>query len=149
MFANAQQLLTRRRVFVIALFAILAVLLLTAATTQAAPTQANGTYHWVQRGETLSSISRHYGVPVAAIMRANPQLRNPNLIFAGTRIWIPGSWSGGPGTGGPCRAVHHVMFGQTLSQIARWYHTTPGAIAHANGIWNWDRIYAGQSLCIP
>lgn len=146
MYVKAQHLLTRRRLFGVALFALLAVLLLTAATTEAAPAQANGTYHLVQRGETLSSISRHYGVPVAAIMRANPQLRNPNRIYAGSWIFIP---QGGPGTGGMCRAVHRVTFGQTLSGIAQQYHTTPGAIAQANNIWNWNRIYAGQSLCIP
>jgi LysM repeat protein len=136
-------------VLALVVFAVLAILLLSAATTEAAPAQACGTYHLVQRGETMSSISRQYGVPIPALMRANPRVPNPNLIFAGTWLFIPCQGSGGPGTGGMCRAVHRVSFGQTLNQIALWYHVSPNAIASTNNIQNMNRIYAGQSLCIP
>lgn len=149
MFAKVQPLLARRKLLVVAVFAVLAILLLSAATTEAAPAQACGTYHLVQRGETMSSISRQYGVPIPALMRANPRVPNPNLIFAGTWLYIPCTGPGGPGTGGMCRAVHRVAFGQTLSQIGRWYGVSPSAIAGANNIQNMNRIYAGQSLCIP
>ncbi len=149
MLENAQRLLPRRRLIWIALFVLLAILLLTAATTEAAPAQSCGTYHLVQRGETMSSISRQYGVPIQALMRANPSVPNPNLVYAGTWLFIPCGWMGGPGTGGMCRAVHRVTYGQTLNQIAIWYHVSPQAIAQANNIQNMNRINAGQSLCIP
>jgi LysM repeat protein len=42
-----------------------------------------------------------------------------------------------------------VRHGQTLSGIAAWYGVTTWALAEANGIWNWNHIYAGQKLCIP
>jgi lipoprotein-anchoring transpeptidase ErfK/SrfK len=49
--------------------------------------------HKVRRGENLSLIARRYGTTVAAIARAN-NLRNPNLIYSGQRLSIPGKSSG-------------------------------------------------------
>jgi len=45
--------------------------------------------------------------------------------------------------------VHIVQPGETLSIIAARYGTTVQAIASANGIYNVNRIYAGQRLFIP
>jgi LysM repeat protein len=45
--------------------------------------------------------------------------------------------------------IHVVQRGETLASIAGWYGTTVQAIASANGIWNPNWIYAGQSLIIP
>ena len=44
--------------------------------------------------------------------------------------------------------VHIVQWGQTLSGIAVRYGTTVGALVHANGLVNANRIYAGQRLVI-
>ncbi|TEU14158.1 MAG: LysM peptidoglycan-binding domain-containing protein [Anaerolineales bacterium] len=44
---------------------------------------------------------------------------------------------------------HHVRYGETLSSIGRLYGVNAYAIARANGIWNPNRIYAGQVLLIP
>lgn len=144
---RSQRLVPRQSLLWIILFAVLAALLLTAATTEAAPAQACGSYHQVQRGETLYSISRHYGVPIAALMRANPSIHNPNRIYAGSWIYIP--CAPGGGTGGMCSTIHRVAFGETLNQIALRYHVSPHAIARANNIHNPNLIYAGSSLCIP
>jgi LysM repeat protein len=140
--------LSRYKLVWVILLCAVALLFLSAATTHAAPQNSCGGYHFVQRGETLYSISKWYGVSIQAMMRANPGIRNPNRIYAGTWLYIP-CGSGGPGTGGPCRNVHYVAWGQTLGEIARHYRVSPYAIAQANGISNLDLIYAGQSLCIP
>jgi LysM repeat protein len=50
---------------------------------------AGGSTHIVRRGESLSSIARRYGTSVSAIVRANG-LRNPNYIWTGQRLRIPG-----------------------------------------------------------
>jgi nucleoid-associated protein YgaU len=42
----------------------------------------------VQRGDTILSISRHYGVSVEAIVAAN-NISNPNHIEVGTTLQIP------------------------------------------------------------
>ncbi|MDI6871485.1 MAG: SafA/ExsA family spore coat assembly protein [Bacillota bacterium] len=43
----------------------------------------------VQPGDTLWKLSRRYGVPLEAIIRANPQIPNPDLIYPGQRVRIP------------------------------------------------------------
>jgi LysM repeat protein len=45
--------------------------------------------HVVVRGDTLSSIGLAYGTTVDAILVANPQIADPNLIVVGERIVIP------------------------------------------------------------
>ncbi len=47
--------------------------------------------HFVRPGESLHQIAWLYHTAVRAIMRAN-RLRNPNLIFPGQRLLIPGTF---------------------------------------------------------
>jgi spore germination protein len=145
---RVQHSLSRTRMVWIVLLCVMALLLLSAATSHAAPQSACGNYHYVQRGETLFSISMQYGVSIPAVMQANPAIGNPNRIYAGTYLYIP-CGPGGPGVGGPCRQMHYVAWGQTLGEIALFYRVNPYAIAQANGIQNLDLIYAGEHLCIP
>jgi len=42
-----------------------------------------------------------------------------------------------------------VRWGENLTRIARYYGSTVWAIAQANGIWNPNLIYIGQTLYIP
>ena len=50
--------------------------------------KTNGTWVTVRSGETLYNISRRYGVPVSAIMKAN-SISNGDAVSAGSRILIP------------------------------------------------------------
>ena len=45
----------------------------------------------VKSGDTLSAIADHYGVPLSTLEAANKGITNPNLIFPGQHIDIPGS----------------------------------------------------------
>lgn len=138
---------------------MLAMLLLMAA--RPAEAQGTGVYHIVQRGEYLSVIAQRYGTTTQAILAANPQITNPNLIFAGQTIFVPFSTQPPPPpppTPVPpppppsqpsCRAWHYVLPGQTMLMISRWYGVDPFAIARANNIFNLNLIYAGSTLCIP
>ena len=47
----------------------------------------NHTLYKIKWGDTLYSISRRYGVPIAAIVRLN-RIQNPNLIYAGQTLRI-------------------------------------------------------------
>lgn len=105
--------------------------------------EAQGLTHVVQRGENLSRIAGRYGTTVQAIMNANG-LRNPNFIYVGQRLTIPGGSSGGSSGG-----VHIVQRGQTLYSIARRYGTTVSALAAANSLRNPNFVYVGQRLTIP
>ncbi len=55
----------------------------------AVPGTGASTKYTVQRGDTLAAIARKYGVSVAALQQANA-LRNPDIIWAGQRLVIPG-----------------------------------------------------------
>ncbi|MFC2508693.1 MAG: LysM peptidoglycan-binding domain-containing protein, partial [Bacteroides sp.] len=39
-----------------------------------------------QQGDTLSAIAARNGVSIQALLAANPQISNPDLIFAGDTI---------------------------------------------------------------
>ena len=103
-----------------------------------------GCVHIVRRGENLSRIAWRYGMSVWALAARNG-IRNPNYIWAGQRLCVPcGGWYP-PSCGG----VHVVRWGETLSSIAWRYGTCVQALMRVNGLWNPNRIYAGQRLTIP
>jgi len=123
---------------------LLLVLLMSALPAAAAPAQQGG-IHVVQPGENLSSIALYYGVSMAALAEANG-IANPNWIYVGQQLTIPGMSSGSnAGAGG---SVHVVGVGQNLSSIAAYYGTTVAVLAQANGISNPNQIYVGQRLII-
>ncbi|NUQ37935.1 MAG: LysM peptidoglycan-binding domain-containing protein [Caldilineales bacterium] len=103
------------------------------------PTQP-GVWYTVKRGDTLSALARAYGVTTAAIADAN-QLANRNRILVGQRLWIPA-----PGTSG---RWHMVKRGETLSALARQYHSSVDWIVFANHLADPNRIRTGQKLYIP
>jgi LysM repeat protein len=133
-----------------------AILLVIVALSIAAPALAcSGTVHIVRRGETLSSISRWYGVNYWDVARAN-YIANPNHIYVGQRLIIPTcGYSYQPtyacGYTHPCYPCHgyRVRYGDTLSGVAWRHGVSLWALAQANSIYNMNYIYAGQCLTIP
>lgn len=51
----------------------------------------------VVRGDTLSGIAARAGVSLKALIAANPQIRNPDLIYPGDRVRIPSGTGGAKG----------------------------------------------------
>lgn len=139
-----------RRILVLATI-VLAVLLLTAASTQPAAA-AGPAYHVVRAGQTLSSIASMYGVSTWSLAYANG-LWNPNLVYVGQLLVIPYSgYRYGPIYYYPRSTYgcyYWVRYGDTMVGIARRYRGDPWTIARANGIYNLNWIYAGQRLFIP
>jgi LysM domain len=43
----------------------------------------------IHPGDTLSGIASNHGVSLASVEAANPQIKNPNLIYAGQTIKLP------------------------------------------------------------
>jgi LysM repeat protein len=102
------------------------VLAATASVTVAAPQTAYTcvAYHTVKFGDTLNSISRLYNVSVQALMAAN-NIYNPNLIYAGQTLCIPGTAPVPPvPPKPPCGTYYTVQWGDTMSSIAVRYGTT-------------------------
>jgi LysM repeat protein len=124
-------------------------------------TIASALTYRVTWGDTLSGIASRFGTSISTILQANPQITNPNLIFAGQDLEIPTSGTptvtpvpppgitptpAPPPTGSQ---TYIVQPGDTLSGIARRFNTTITAIAQASGISNINLIYVGQRLTIP
>src|SRR5690606_10683668 len=53
----------------------------------------------VRSGDTLSGIAARNGVGLADLIAANPQIRNPNLIYPGQTVHLPGGGGGGAAGG--------------------------------------------------
>jgi LysM repeat protein len=105
-----------------------------APAPQPAPA-AGGTYT-VQWGDTMRKIAARMNVNVNDLIAVNPQLWNPNLIYAGQIINLPQSASS-----------YTIQRGDTLKIIAARYGTTLNNLLALNPqIWNADWIFAGQVI---
>ncbi len=102
--------------------------------------------HVVRRGETLSQIARAYGVSVAEIAEANG-IQDPNRIIAGTSLAV-GRAADAPIVGGET-TTYVVVFGDTLSGIARRFNTTTAHLATLNGITDVNSLRSGTTLSVP
>jgi len=125
-------------------------------------TQQETTYV-VQTGDTLFRIGLRFGISTAVLASFNG-IANPNLIYVGQTLRIPGAGSTPPTpivltplpTGNPPPAtvqppggsIYVVQPGDTLSRIAARFGTTVAAVVQANGIVNPNLIYVGQRLNI-
>lgn len=45
----------------------------------------------IQKGQTLSGIAKQQGTTVDALLKANPNIKDPNLIYAGSSLNLPGA----------------------------------------------------------
>jgi LysM repeat protein len=105
--------------------------------TNPPPPPSGGIYYAV-KGDTLRKIAAKFNTTVDAILRLNPQIYNPNLIYVGQAIAIPSQ-----------ATTHIVQRGETLRIIAGKYGTTVDAILKLNpGIKNPNLIYVGQVIVV-
>src|SRR5262249_14841884 len=135
-----------------------------------------GTPVTVAPGETVDGLSRRYGVPSAAIMRANglspgsplqpgqrvviPRYNDASIVArAANHAPLPRQVVVGGGSTGMQRAiaarlaqassVHVVQSNETLTSISRRYGKTVTEIAAANRIPPYTRIKMGDRITIP
>ena len=141
-----------------ATISVVVLLLLTVAVVSAAS-------YIVQPGDTLWQLSRRFNTTVDAIVQAN-NIPNPNLIYVGQVLEIPGAPTAVPvtpvppgptATPGPIpptpvppvQQTYVVQPGDNLTRIAAQFNTTVQAIVQANNIVNPNLIFVGQVLIIP
>lgn len=107
--------------------------------------------HRIRRGETLSSISKKYGVAVRAIKDAN-KLRGSRII-AGKNLTIPVPIGAVRRSSHQVRASstgeYRVRPGDTMWDIARAHGVSVAKLANMNNISSRRRIYPGQILRVP
>jgi LysM repeat protein len=112
----------------------------------------------VQPGDTLASIAWQMGVSLQELVFVN-NIYNPDLIFVGQTLTLPGCGGQAMPYGGPVQPVapeyaasggaYTVQPGDTLSQIAVWYGVTVQQLCEVNGLWDPNMLYVGQVLVIP
>jgi LysM repeat protein len=124
------------------------------STTQPVLAQQGQQTHTVKAGENLFRIALQYGTTWPVLAAAN-NIVNPNLIYVGQVLVIPGGTTPGatpvPATSVPggTPQTYTVVAGDTLSRIAARFGTTVTALVQANNIVNPNLIYVGQVLTIP
>jgi LysM repeat protein len=100
------------------------------------PPPANGQLYYAQSGDTLRKIAAKFNTSVDAILKVNPQITNPNLIYVGQAISIPAGVS-----------TYAVQRGDTLRIIANKFGTTVDSLLALNAnIKNPNLIYVGQVI---
>ena len=107
----------------------------------AAQASAAGTYR-LQSGDNLTVIARRIGVSLSRLRSANPQIRRPSAVQAGTLIRLPDAHK--PATN------HTVKSGENLSVIAAQYRLSLRQLIKANpGLSASKPVQAGKKLYIP
>ena len=102
--------------------------------------EADDYFYTVRAGNTLSGIAAKYRTTVSRLVSLNG-IVNPNLIYTGEQLRIPGDSDFGMET-------YTVRPGDTLSQIGEIYDISVARLAAVNGISNPNLIYPGEVLRI-
>jgi len=106
--------------------------------TPTTPPPASGQVYYVRSGDTLRSIASRLSTTTDEILKYNPQIVNPNLIYTGQSITIP-----------PTASSYIVQSGDTLRIIAAKFGTTVDYLLSLNpNIKNRNLIYVGQVINI-
>ena len=116
------------------------------------PAFAQERMHVVAPGENLSTIAQRYGLTLGELSAYNG-VANPNMVFVGQQLSIPGSGRA-PQSLAPATSTvlpgddgyYTVVRGDTLSLVARNHGMTTEDLMRLNGIANANMVWVGQKL---
>ena len=109
-------------------------------------------YHVVRSGDTLWSMSRHYGTTLNIIEQHNPGISN-RFLKIGETVIIPAYND----VAAPERVIsnlsfngtHTVQRGETFWSLSRLYGVDPQDLAEANGMRLDQILHEGRTLRVP
>lgn len=155
----------RRLLSILAMLALLVTTLLSAGPVFA---KDNGTAPYtVKTGDTLKEIAEQYGLTVEKLTAANPQIKDPNLIYPGQVITLPVGRSEGirstkderifvwlrERSGGRVERserLYLVQSGDSIKRIAKSYGITEEKLLEANPqIDDENMLFRGELIHIP
>ncbi len=99
----------------------------------------------VKKGDTLGKIARLYHTTVTELVKVN-HIKDKNLIYVNQILKIP---IDDEQKDSNVYTLYTIKPGDTLSAIAKRYHTTVAILTKDNHINSPDLIYPGQQLKIP
>jgi LysM repeat protein len=131
---------------------IVIIMLLTASFATVGSAQAwsgCGNSYVVQWGDTIGGIAALCGTSVSALLAANPWTNG--YLYAGQVLTIPaGNYCNYCGQNTGYANTYVVQPGDIFSDIARRFGVSTNQLWAANpGVWDINRIYAGQVLNVP
>ena len=106
----------------------------------------------IARGDSLKGLAARFNTTIDALLAANPEITNANLIYEGQLLKVyVGQVPPPPTTPPPAPVqVYYVKRGDTLRSIASRLSTTVDEILKVNTqIRNPNLIYVGQAINIP
>ncbi|GIQ68818.1 LysM peptidoglycan-binding domain-containing protein [Xylanibacillus composti] len=110
--------------------------------------EGNHFIYTVQPGDSLYAIAAKLGSAIQLLEQTNalyPPLTDPGLIYPGQVLVVSEA-----GLDQRAQVNHIVAPGDTLSQIANRYATTPELLAGINQrVYNPDLIFVNQALLVP
>jgi murein DD-endopeptidase MepM/ murein hydrolase activator NlpD len=112
------------------------------------------TIHVLQRGETIYSIARAYGVSPAEVLKLNGMTESDAVkVQAGQRLKIPGADRTGSGTarnaGSGQYGEHRVSKNETFYSIAKRYNISVTELQDLNGFSPAYVLKEGEKIRVP
>lgn len=103
-----------------------------------------GSSYIVQSGDTLSAIATNFNLTLQAIINANPQIENPDVIEVGQVVFVP-----------ICPAsqcivqTYYIESGDIFYDLAQTYGSTVGQLLSLNTGVNVTNLQVGQQIILP
>lgn len=109
-------------------------------------------YHTVEKGETLYSISRQYGVRPQDVAEFNEAIGGKQIVQVGQKLKIPATMDNANDVTNASPSVstesyHIVKSGETVFRISKMYGMAPDQLASLNKIRD-NNIAVGQKLIV-
>ena len=101
----------------------------------------------VREGDTITIVGERFGVDPVDILKASG-LDNPEYLYPGQELTIPGIADGDIGTGWVL-GTYDVEYGDTIGTIAWNLHVSASDLLAINGLAADDIIVPGQVLVVP
>jgi len=122
------------------------------ATPRPTPTPViNYTIYVVQKGDTLYSIARRYKTDVKTLQRIN-HINDPATLYVGQKIKVP-KLRAAPRPTTPAQKAGTITYivqkGDTLSSIARKFHTSVSTLQQLNHFSDPNNLVVGSSILVP